>query len=50
MAKEPDPSQSGKSCGTERPAGEDRKKRLAEALRRNLAKRKPKKDPASKVD
>ncbi len=45
MAKEHGPPGTRPQCGSALPAGQDKKKRLAEALRRNLAKRKTGKLP-----
>ncbi len=52
MAKQPNPPHSEGKQGREGAAALDKKKRLADALRRNLAKRKLKEpaDPASKAD
>jgi len=52
MAKQPSVSHSEKRRGTAPSAEQDKKKRLADALRRNLAKRKIKraKSPESEPD
>jgi hypothetical protein len=52
MAKQPSASHSEKQRGTVSPAAQDKKKRLADALRRNLAKRKIKRgqSPQSERD